>query len=97
MSVRHIRTFVVAIALLLGSWWLPDAGAQGRGRGRGQSEITGTVEMVVVDAPDERVARPHRVADRLRVEVTAEREMASAGSEVEVDDEVGTARPGAEL
>ena len=55
-----------------------------------------SIQVAVVDAPDERVARPHRVADRFRVEVTAEGELASTGSEVEVDDEVGTARLGGE-
>jgi hypothetical protein len=57
MFVRHCRTLLVATVLLAGSWWLPDAGAQGRSRGRSQSEITGTVEMVVVDAPDFRSSR----------------------------------------
>ena len=50
------------------------------------------VEVTVVDPGDERVARPRRAADRLGVEMSAEREVASARAEVEVDDEVGTGR-----
>ena len=60
MSVRHSRTlFFSAVLLLASSTWLASgAHAQGRGRaGRGQAMLTGTLEVVVVDAPDFRSAR----------------------------------------
>jgi hypothetical protein len=58
MSVRHVRTPLVAlIALAALSWLAANASAQGRGHRRGQSDLTGTLEMVVVDAPDFQTTR----------------------------------------
>ena len=58
MFVRHIRTPLAALVALAAVPWLAaNASAQGRTNGRGQSELTGTLEMVVVDAPDFQTAR----------------------------------------